>query len=276
MNRLLFNVKGSRSDPFLIPGRQRKTNGISTFHLEAGYAQGVMQNSHFDIHETNLLDLGSGGQSNPPIGTMIARAVDNFTAQLEFPQGAQFKIPTHFFARWSDRRQLPIQIFSEDKAWLQTLFPVTVQNALGVRVMDEKEQASLVFTLEGNTIYFDRNDALAQPYIGTRFPKGVLASSKNTIYEVIHGWRKFNYHLARPSPQEFPEVRMELHYLKESGIDEWGEPTYEPTGENLLAVEPATVELKGHYVGMTIHNDGDDPLYPFLFYFDPNELTIGE
>ncbi|KAH6910781.1 hypothetical protein BKA70DRAFT_1424439 [Coprinopsis sp. MPI-PUGE-AT-0042] len=274
MNRLLFNAKGRRSDPFLIPGRRRKIDKVPIFLLEAGSAQGVIQNSYFDIHETNLLNLGNGAQENRPLGTMLATAVDSYTTQLEFPPGTHFKVPTHFFARWGDHHQIPVHVFSESKEWLQDLFPADVQRNLGVRLTNEKEQASLVLTLEDDMIYFDRNDPLAQPYIGTRFPKGIHATLTHAVYEVIRRWRKFNYHLTRPSPLELPAVRMELHYLKESGSDDWGDPMYEPTGSNLLDVEPATVELEGDYIGVTIYNDGDIPLYPFLFYFDPNDLTI--
>ncbi|KAH6910782.1 caspase domain-containing protein [Coprinopsis sp. MPI-PUGE-AT-0042] len=274
MNRLLFNAKGSRSDPFLVAGHAKIGNGVATFVLDAGTAQGIMENSHFDIYTTNLLDMGNGGQVNPRIGTMIATRVDAFTSQLEFPPGPRFEVPAHFFARWGDYDQLPIQLFSEDKEWLQGLFPADVQTTQGVRLVDEKAQASLTLTLEGDMIYFDRNDALAQPYIGTRFPKGIHATESHAVYEVIRRWRKFNHHLTRPSPLELPMVRMELHYLKENGSDDWGDPTYEPTGKNLLAVEPATVELEGDFIGVTIYNEGDIPLYPFLFYFDPNDLTI--
>ncbi|KAJ2912756.1 hypothetical protein MD484_g7652, partial [Candolleomyces efflorescens] len=58
------------------------------------------------------------------------------------------------------------------------------------------------------------------------------------------------------------------------------EPEYQPVGGNLLAREPACIEVfdsddfDTSLLGMTLYNDGLEDLYPYLFYFDPNDLTI--
>lgn len=52
-----------------------------------------------------------------------------------------------------------------------------------------------------------------------------------------------------------------------------------PSGKNLISKESATVTIvvdEDAMYGMTITNQSRHCLYPFVFYFDPTELTIGE
>ena len=74
---------------------------------------------------------------------------------------------------------------------------------------------------------------------------------------------------------------MELQYLEQIDPDDDEEPeNYRPTGQNLLAREPSEIQVPDadvdKPVGMTLYNDSDIPIYPYLFYFDPNELTISK
>ncbi|KAJ3521101.1 hypothetical protein NMY22_g12453 [Coprinellus aureogranulatus] len=72
---------------------------------------------------------------------------------------------------------------------------------------------------------------------------------------------------------------MELHYLEPIDGDWNNEHSeFKPVGKNLLAEEPAHVTVSDEQterpLGLTLYNDGDVDVYPYLFYFDPNELTI--
>ncbi|KAG2007359.1 hypothetical protein CC2G_015053 [Coprinopsis cinerea AmutBmut pab1-1] len=285
LNRLIFNVRGSRSDPFLIPVQRTKNeNGTYTYTLEAGLAQGIEPNSRFDAYKENILNRGEGGRRNPVLGSLIATKVDAFTSVLEPLPEQKFPVPAEqtFFARWSDPSRQPVYIYSKDKDWINSIFPPDVAQRLGVMIADKEDQASLVLTPDPteDVVYFDRNDTLAKPFIGSRFHHTVNKTPPEPIHEVVRAWRHFYYHLSRPSPREFPEVRMELNYLKEEEEDD--ELILVRTGKNLIEGEPAYVEVKTvhdteeeeGYVGMTLFNDGDNYLYPHIFYFDPNDLTI--
>ncbi|TFK20631.1 hypothetical protein FA15DRAFT_116119 [Coprinopsis marcescibilis] len=273
MNRLIFNVRGRRSDPFLIPGYRKKLDGAKEFSyiLEAGAAQGIEPNALFSIHDQNLLDIGTLGQRNPPLGTLSVLSVEPFKSYLQIlPSEQKFKIPLVFYARWSDRTRKPILVFSEDQTWLNDAFSEEKKQELGVIVAAKAEDASLIFTIEGDKVCFDRNDTLAKPFLGSRFAYKVDVDDLETVYDIIRAWRHFNHHLSRTSPTDFPKVRMELYYLERDEYD-----VYSPIGENLIEREPAHLKVEeGNYVGMTIYNESGDSLYPHLFYFDPNDLSI--
>jgi hypothetical protein len=67
---------------------------------------------------------------------------------------------------------------------------------------------------------------------------------------------------------------MELKELSEELNDEF-DVVFHPVGKNLIEEEPAKIvvhETVG--LGMTIYNDSAVALYPYLFYFDPTDLTI--
>ncbi|RXW12069.1 hypothetical protein EST38_g13785, partial [Candolleomyces aberdarensis] len=107
-------------------------------------------------------------------------------------------------------------------------------------------------------------------------------NSPEDIQSIIRAWQHFSYHLHRRGKNEFAQVRMELHYLEPIDLEDsdgsYEPENYRPMDENLLSQEPSKVYVPEADVdkplGMTLYNDSDIPIYPYLFYFDPNELTI--
>lgn len=128
--------------------------------------------------------------------------------------------------------------------------------------------------------------------------KRLRRSAPGDIQMVIGAWKHFTYHLHRRPPppsssssSSLPlesQIRMELHHLEPIAGDR---DNYRPTGRNLLEEEPAHVDVpdvpededdddaeeeeeEEGLLGMTLYNDSDTPVYPYLFYFDPTDLTI--
>jgi hypothetical protein len=87
----------------------------------------------------------------------------------------------------------------------------------------------------------------------------------------------FYYHLTREAPDDFgKDVWMELKELKEDPSEKYL-INFAPTGPNLIAEEPATIVVNENArLGMTVFNQTELKLYPFLLYFDPTDLTISE
>jgi hypothetical protein len=79
---------------------------------------------------------------------------------------------------------------------------------------------------------------------------------------------------------------MELHFLEEIGNNLTEEQAQQPQnfrtrGEILLVSEPTRLSLPNpdeqeRPLGVTLYNEGDVSVYSYLFYFDPNDLTISE
>jgi len=69
---------------------------------------------------------------------------------------------------------------------------------------------------------------------------------------------------------------MELKVLKVDLSQDF-DRVLTPIGKNLIEHEPATIVVDEFAcLGMTLFNQTDLSLYPYLFYFDPTDLTIVE
>ncbi|KAJ3504162.1 hypothetical protein NMY22_g18011 [Coprinellus aureogranulatus] len=110
----------------------------------------------------------------------------------------------------------------------------------------------------------------------------VAPTSKHVaICAVLHRWQHFASHLDRQG-ETFSQVTMEMHFLEEIVVgeqhtNELDPQNFKPEGNNLLASdESALCELPDTEkpIGVTLYNDGDVSLYPYLLYFDLNDLTI--
>jgi len=67
---------------------------------------------------------------------------------------------------------------------------------------------------------------------------------------------------------------MELKTLERELTDD-NEYFFKPVGRNLIEDDPATIVVdENASLGLTLFNNTDLPLYPYVFYFDPSELSI--
>ncbi|KAF5322967.1 hypothetical protein D9611_009329 [Ephemerocybe angulata] len=253
--------------------------------IDAGMAQGITVGELFAIHENNYLEDGSN--INPQIGVLSATSVATGTAFLQHPPGhPRFKIPKNFYAKRIDWGNDPPKVYSNDKAWLERVL-LARKSATGRRVItvDNEDEASLVIEVERDwsSVHLYRNDPLLNEYLPRKFPFKFRGDVPGDIQTIIGAWQHFNYHLHRRGKNEFPQVRMELHYLEpidpeDDGMDSFEPENYKVQGGNLLVSEPSEVRVPDsdadRPLGMTLYNDGDVPIYPYLFYFDPNDLTI--
>ncbi|KAJ2912757.1 hypothetical protein MD484_g7653, partial [Candolleomyces efflorescens] len=155
-----------------------------------------------------------------------------------------------------------------------------------MKYAEDPAEAALKLTIEGDQVHIDQNpDPNLGRYISARFAGSISRNDTKKLQDTIRSWRHFNYHLyRRPTEDAFPQVRMELQYLKPKESD-YFMTEYQPIEGNLLQEEPAKVYVanvddddsaasEDSLLGMTLHNEGPEPLWPHLFYFDPNDLTI--
>lgn len=223
---------------------------------------------------------------NRPIGILRASEVRTASSTLKRPkEEKQFTKATHFYAKRIDWSNEPPKVFCVNSEWLNTVFPPD-DTTKRIFVVESEEESSLTLEVSGEYVYFSRKDpSLEACQVPRRFPCVLPASRHDDIRAVVGGWQHFNSHLKRRG-SEFPEVTMKLHFLQEIDIgrnlsdDEAQQPeNFKVDGEDLLRSEPAMLLLpdpddEEKPLGVTLRNDGAVPLYPYLFYFDPNYLTI--
>lgn len=293
-DRPLFNRRGSRSDPSYIPCRVVDTPKDAegkqqvTFTLLAGLAEGIVPNEVFDLYKA--VPFEGEKNASPPFGMMVATDVGTTSTVLQRLEGkaTPLRVPKVFYAKRIAWSNAPASIYCEDKTLLQSLSRVTKSSVsvkagkiLPTDLVDDAAKASLIVKVEGDDVYLERNDPLLEEHLPKRFPRPLNRNAPEQIQGVISAWRHFNYHLKRGGRDEFPQIRMEMHYLEpEDGDWDNEHPEYNPVGKNLLAENPAHIVVSDDHtkrpLGLTLYNDGDLNVYPYLFYFDPTELTISE
>lgn len=225
---------------------------------------------------TNLIDTLV--RPNPSLGYLVATSVDIFTSTLDLPDGEErFRLPFLFYCRLVETDAYRISLFSTDMAWLEDVFPSELHNTLSVKLVDNLEKCDLQLTAQDGKVYFDRYSNLVTPIIGSRIRHTVPVTDSETIQAVAKATAHFYYHLTRKSPHDFgKDVWMELKELKDN-MSERYLVTFTPTGQNLIAEEPATIVVNENArLGMTIFNQTELTLYPYLLYFDPTDLTISK
>ncbi|CAA7263720.1 unnamed protein product [Cyclocybe aegerita] len=271
VNWRLFNKNASGADPSFILTKRNSKDGISTITMEAGIAQGITVGSHFAVHAMNLLE----SPLNPRLGELEVKSVNLFSSVMEpLSTAPKFKVPSSCYSKLTYAAEFTMSIFCEDKALLASAFPAGFSKKWSIIVVDDVQQCDLEITVKDGRVHFDRHQQLVTDHLPTRIRHSVSVGDIATIREVVTATRHFYYHLTRTSDDNFKNVWMEMKVLKEEFNRDFDQ-ILTPMGNNLLMKEPATIVVdESVRLGMTIFNQTDLPLYPYLFYFDPTELTI--
>ncbi|KAJ7289165.1 caspase domain-containing protein [Mycena rebaudengoi] len=132
--------------------------------------------------------------------------------------------------------------------------------------------ADIVLRAEGGDIVIEhRTSAFTETGRETRVPRSRLGSIAH-LPKVLDGIAHFNYFLERhhgSAPLE--GVALEMYRL----AGEW--PGYKPdtTIGNMVKLDEARFTLEsGAKYGFIFRNNTADDLFPYLFYFDPEDYTI--
>ena len=282
VDRRLFNnqVPGADSSFILVRGEISSEMDLRII-LEAGAAQGITVNSRMAVYASNLLE--TSGTSNPCLGYLTVTSVGSFTSILGIPSDTtqQFRPPARSFQVYcllESPASQKIALYSKNKFWLNKIFSLKQQNKLRITIVDDVKRCDLELVVISRKVYFDRHhDVLITPHIGARISHTIDLGDESAIREVVKSFSRFYRHLTRTSSVNLRNVWMELNLLKQKISDDFSRksPLLIPTGRNLIADEPATIVVDEQArLGMTIFNQTDQHLYPYLFYFDPTDLTI--
>ena len=271
VNRRLFNKYEPDADRSFILAKRDSDSELSRIILEAGTAQGITIGSRMAVHAYNF--LGTDETSNPCLGSLTVNKVDRFSSVLEVPSDpAKLQPPFYCFIK-SIASEKKIALYCENRAWLESVFPPEERNQ-SMTIVDDVTDCHLKLTVMDEKVHFARYHDLVNQHIGDRIIHTVDLNNKPAIRNVVKGSYNFYYHLTRPGIR-LKQVSMELTKLveKQDPSDDFG--TIISTGENLIVNDPATIVVDQASLGMKIINGSNRALYPYLFYFDPTDLTIG-
>lgn len=274
MNQLLFGNREFGADTAFIYGRRVKDFPPA---IEAGAAQGITPGSRFAVHRESIKDTAF--HPNPCIGYLTAATVTAFSTTLvPSPQTQRFRLPSRFYCRLVESASQTFSLYSSHKTWLLSTFPSEEWQSKSIKIVDDPAKCDFELVIEDGMVYFERhNDSAVNSHIGSRMPRGIPVDEIDTLHNVVKAACHFVYHLTRSAPDSADNVRMEMHNLRYDNSDGFYEPIFRPVGENLIAEEPAKIYVDDEQdFGITIINDSDAVLYPYLYYFDPNDFSISE
>lgn len=254
-----------------------KRESGKVYTLQAGTAQGITVGSTFGAYASNLIP--DYKHPNTQLGTLVVNRVSAFSSDMLITPGTTISFPTRsptFYSKLIERKTEKFLIQCDDRLWIEKVFPPATRDALSIELVDDGDSAALRLSLVEGKFHLYRNDPMITPHIGAQMPHSIVQSDPESVSlmrKVVECMIHFRHHLTRAG-DEFKNVWMELRKLKTEYSADFDQ-TLTPIEDNLIAEEPATIVVDEiARLGMSIYNQTDLPLYPYLFYFDPTDLVI--
>ncbi|KAJ3517701.1 hypothetical protein NLJ89_g335 [Agrocybe chaxingu] len=267
VNGRLFNNQDCGSDwSFILT---HCNNNVIT--LDAGEAQGITPGSILSFHTSNLTD-------SPVRGRLLVKDVRMFSSTLKvLPPEPHFDFPEFFYSKVVTTAGSNTSIYCDDRMWLKTVFPLEYIKQAGIVLAKKGQIYDLELVVSGGKVSFHRQHKLVTSHLEKRIRHEVDANDTDTIRRAVCSSRTFYYHLTRRVVDKSEQAcRIELTKLGPEYTTSSEEPALVPAGPNIIESEPTTLVVDESIYGMTIYNESAITLYPFVFYFDPTDLTIEE
>ena len=211
------------------------------------------------IHASNLLE--TPGNSNPCLGYLTVTSVGPFTSTYTWST-FRYLLTISATCQQLSGSLLPPWLSGLTKNhlvlwnefWLKNVFPPKQEEKLGITVVNDVEYCDLkLIVFDGKVHLYRCRDMLITLHtkVGPCISHTINIVDKSAIREVVKSFSQFYHHLRLTEDVKLTKVRMELRLLEEIGDDFASVLT--PTGENLIADEPATIVVNEHAcLGMTM------------------------
>ena len=273
----MFDAKVRGADPGFLDVEQQG----NTYTLNAGIAQGIAVGSEFVVYRD------PESVSEPSLCTLRVKATEASRATLE----PLDNMPPYTLSRPAHARQVRCGPGNElrvhfTKALMDVVDVEEVQpdGANTEFVFTKKDQAELLADVDnsadGSKVVFSTTNPGATAYGVVQLLHSVPPKAE-ALSRVLRSAARWNWHLNRTNTKTRLFSRMvdlEFYRLRQvnSHYDRQGMPVLTPVGDNMnrtgvvqLVVDP------NHFFGFKIVNRTARPLYPYLFYFDVDDQSIG-
>ncbi|KAH9474850.1 hypothetical protein JR316_0013318 [Psilocybe cubensis] len=206
----------------------------------------------------------------------MASHVDTFSSTLILPRDSPtVRLPLLFYCKLDRLANKGIRVYSTNKTWLESVFPPSLQSSLCATIVDTRKESDIEFAVADGRVRIYQFNEMVSNHIGSLMRKDADCDDVTTIRAIVKASLHFYHNLCRKPPCQFEGVHMELYKLSATMTEEFDQ-VFKTDGENILTEEPVTMVVDEDVpMGVTIYNNSDRDLYPYLFYFDPSELTIG-
>ena len=278
--RIIFHTKAAHhhNRPY-YPVRLKPAERV--FILDAGSVQGITIGSQFTIYENEGLFLKSS-----PWGVLTVSNVMSSTSILRLPKGTSGPDLVNpgiavLYAGGVDQR-LRI-LASYDTPTLSTAFHKAIQQSKdqGIISLVDKN-AILKMRLENGHLIFDILDpSVSACGMDHVYYKVKPTDTADDVVRILSAGSHFFWHLKRghnhPIIDHLSVEFVELE-KSEDDFDTAGNHSFSLSGENLLrdGVIDLDVYPDQKPYGIKLTNTSDWDLFPFAFYFDHSDWSIGD
>jgi hypothetical protein len=273
-NRIVFDGKAPSQDRQLYGVRESNER----YTMDAGTAHGVTEGATFAIYKDKHVYL-----TTDPLGTMVASAPGPFSTALDFsPTDCKFSIEGQAFAlqiragKQADLSlyvpfdQKPLPIFQAIATGMQVNARQQI-NMLTDEDLKQGKMPDLGIAFENDHIVFDIKDPNVTVHGLHRMPRRVLPNI-DEVSPIIRAAAHYYWHLRRVGSAQFIKNTVEVEFTK---LLDGDTRTRKPDGPNLI--KAGVVDLvvnEDDIYGMKITNNGELPLYAFVFYFNNSDWSI--
>jgi len=248
--------------------------------LNAGDAQSIWKGAQVELYASNY----ASHAANKLLGTTVVS--DIVASKSTLKKNSAFQPPRHFYAKLTQRHpNEKISVYCTEMEKLEAHLNTAIHDlaALGI-VCVGKDSADIALSFEGETVIFERKKNVLFGPVRMRIPYTVL--SANGLLHILQAAAHFIYHLNKTNSSKrsiLPDmISMDFHKLEED-YDESFRINRTP-GPNLIENGLATITIKGKEIdgaiegdemfGLTIHNNTELFLHPYIFCFDSSDLSI--
>ena len=263
-NRVVFSLERTADEGLYFDIEPNEDGGGGWIVKDAGETLGIEVGTKFSIR----------GPSGENLGTLIVEDVEQVhcRARVKLPENHQDGIPEGakaFLDHW--RLGDGLLRVALGPGVERPLFPFE-----HVQLIDRPSEGCVSINKCGDILELDRQQSL---YIAQTTSASKLNLPEKTdraaLVIILERIARFHHHLLRGSPEEAIDVTVELcQVIKGAG----GRYRMQREGpESGTRVMENTVDLRFRpdaKYGIVIKNSSTQPLYPYLFYFDPSDYAI--
>lgn len=269
LHRALFNFDPALAgDPSLVLTRCLPNGSMV---LYAGSAQGVVKGDKLSIYANNLSDP----RINPSLGKLVVASIAEFSSSLlcDSVLASPHILPSLFYCKLADNSTgRNTVLYSSDKKWLESIFPPDTQSRLSLSFADEGQRYDLRLDVFDQEVHFQQSTDLITAFVDPCMRETVNKDDKDRICKVVIRFIHFYSNLSRISAHDLGEIDIELNELSRTG-----EEVFVPSNPRTLVEDQIRISASDTKVyGLTVRNRSTASLYPYLFCFDPMDLTISE
>jgi len=272
--RILFNSKAPGKDRVLYKIRRQSQKWV----MDAGAVHGITDGAYFDLYQDRDSTL-----NGTLLGTLVVLHTDPLTSTLDIILEASGSLPKGGYAlrtRIRFEEDLRIHVATNVQLPLaQALASDVEKTPFSHRILlVEKEKADLEFTLEEESVVVNLLDSVVTTLgLTVRIPFFIMYIVSTFIRAASH----FYWHLRRKSDTQAFHKKIQVEFTEvvqsEEEYDDHLRPIFYPVGPNFNHENIIDIRIQqGKMYGIKIINNSDVALYPFLFFFDNSDFSIGQ